>query len=55
MANFLGKIDNHYTKDNLLKFASIHAFVVPVNLYMHLIKNASALFINSPSMGENYM
>jgi hypothetical protein len=33
-ANFSGKTDNHYPKDNLLQFASMHAFVLPVNLHM---------------------
>ena len=55
MANVLDKIDNHYPKENLLKFASLHAFVFPVNLCMHLIKTTSTVFINSPSMGEKYM
>ena len=32
--NFLGKIDKHYTKDKLLQFASMHAFVFRVNLRM---------------------
>ena len=53
--NFLGKIDNHYPEDKLLKFASMHAFVFPVNLCMHPIKNASTVFINSSSMGEKLM
>jgi hypothetical protein len=35
IANFLGKIDNHYPKYNLLKIASMHAFVFSVNLYIH--------------------
>jgi hypothetical protein len=25
--NFLGKTDNHYPKDKLLQFASMHAFI----------------------------
>ena len=36
---FLGKIDNHYPKDKLLQFASMHAFVYPVNLPMQPIEN----------------
>ena len=52
---FQAKIDNHYPKDKLLQFASMHAFVFPVNLCMHPIKNASTVFINSPSMGKKYM
>jgi hypothetical protein len=55
MASFLGKLDNHYLKDKLLKFASMHALVFPINLCMYPIKNASTLFINHPSMGEKYM
>ena len=55
MANLLGKIDNHYPKDKLLQFASMHAFVFPVNLCMHPIKNASTVFISSLPMGEKYM
>ena len=54
-ANFLGKIDNHYPKDKLLQFASMHAFVFPVNLCMHPIKNTSTVFKSSPSMEEKYM
>ena len=38
-ANFPGKIDNHFLKDKLLQFASMHAFVFPVNLCMQPIKN----------------
>jgi hypothetical protein len=36
-ANFSGKIDNHYPKDYFLQFASMHAFVFPVNLCMQPI------------------
>jgi hypothetical protein len=39
---------------NLTKHSK-YAFVFPVNLCMHPIKNASTVFINSPSMGEKYM
>jgi hypothetical protein len=49
MANFLGIFDNHYTKDKLLEFASMHAFVFPVNLFTQLIKNAFTVCINSSS------
>jgi hypothetical protein len=35
IANFLGKIDNNYPKDKLLKIASMHAFVLSVNLCIH--------------------
>jgi hypothetical protein len=35
IANFSGKIDNHYPKDKLLKIASMHAFVFSVNLFIH--------------------
>ena len=35
IANFLGKIDNHYPKDKLLRIVSMHAFVFSVNLCMH--------------------
>jgi hypothetical protein len=38
IVNFLGKIGNHYTKDKLLKIASMHAFVFPVNLCMHPLR-----------------
>jgi hypothetical protein len=55
MANILGKIDNHYANYKLLKFACLHAFVLPVYLCMHPIKNASTVFINSPSMAKKYM
>jgi hypothetical protein len=55
IVNFLGKTDKHYTKDKLLKIASMHAFVFPVNLCMYPIKNTSTVFINRPCMGEKYM
>ena len=45
-ANILGKFDNHYSKDKLLEFTSIHSFVFPVNLCMQPIKNAFTVFIN---------
>ena len=38
-AIFLGKIDNHYTKDKLSQFFSMRAFVFPVNLCMQPIEN----------------
>jgi hypothetical protein len=55
IANFLGKIDNHYPEDKLLKFASMHAFLFPVNLCMNPTNSISTIFMNSPSMGEKYM
>jgi hypothetical protein len=54
MAKFIDKINSHYPKDKLLKFASMQAFVFPVNLCIYPIKNASTVIINSPSIGEKY-
>ena len=51
-ANFLGKIDNHYPKDKLLQFASMHAFVFPVNLRMHPIENVLTVFTDGSSNGK---
>jgi hypothetical protein len=55
IVNILGKMDHHYTKGKLLKIASMHAFVFPVNLCMHPINNTSTVFINSSSMGKKYI
>ena len=55
MCKISGRIDNHYPKEKLLKFASMHTFVFPENLCMHPIKNASTVLINSSSMGEKHM
>jgi hypothetical protein len=52
MANNLGKCDNHYPKDKLLKFASRHTFVFPVILCMHPIKNAFIVSTNILSNGK---
>lgn len=51
-ANFLGKIDNHYPKDKLLQFASMHAFVFPINLRMQPIENALTVFTDCSSNGK---
>ena len=55
MANFLGKFGNHYPKGKLLQFASMHAFVFPVNLCMQPIKYAFTVFINSSSNGRQHL
>ena len=49
---FLGKIDNHYPKDKLLQFASMHAFVYPVNLPMQPIENVLTIFTDGSSNGK---
>ena len=54
MANFLGKIDNHYPKDKLdNEFASMHAVVFPVNLCIHPIENAFTVFTDGSSNGKS--
>jgi hypothetical protein len=50
--NFLGKINNHYPKDKLLQFASMHAFVFPVNLCMQPIDNTLNVFTDGSSNGK---
>ena len=45
-ANLLGKFDNHYSKDKLLKLASMHVFVFPVNL---CIENMHTVFTDGSS------
>jgi hypothetical protein len=52
IANFFGKIYNHYPKDKLLKFASMYAFELPLNLFTQPIKSASTVFKSIPSTGE---
>jgi hypothetical protein len=52
--NILGKIDNPYPKGKLLQFASMPAFVFPINLFIHPIKIASTVFINNSSMGDKH-
>ena len=52
IVNFLGKIDNHYPKDKLLQFASMHAFVYPVNLPMQPIENVLTIFTDGSSNGK---
>ena len=49
---FLGKIDNNYPKDKLLQFASMHAFVYPVNLPMQPIENVLTIFTDGSSNGK---
>ena len=49
---FLGKIDNNYPKDKLLQFASMHAFVYPVNLPMQPIENVLTIFTDGTSNGK---
>ena len=49
---FLGKIDNHYPKDKLLQFASMHAFVYPVKLPMQPIENVLTIFTDGSSNGK---
>jgi hypothetical protein len=49
MANILDKFDDHYLKDKLLEFASMHAFVFHVTLHLQSIENA---FINTSSNGK---
>ena len=49
---FLGKIDNHYPKDKLLQFASMHAFVFPVNLHMQPLENVLTVFTDGSSSGK---
>ena len=49
---FLGKIDNNYPKDKLLQFASMHAFVYPVNLPMQPIENVVTIFTDGSSNGK---
>ena len=49
---FLGKIDNNYPKDKLLQFASMHAFVYPVNLPMQPIENVLTTFTDGSSNGK---
>ena len=51
-ANFSGKIDNHYPKDKLLQFASIHAFAFPVNLRMQPIENVLTVFTDNSYNGK---
>ena len=50
--NFSGKIDNNYPKDKLLQFASMHAFVYPVNLPMQPIENVLTIFTDGSSNGK---
>ena len=52
MQIFLGKIDNNYPKDKLLQFASMHAFVYPVNLPMQPIENVLTIFTDGSSNGK---
>ena len=52
MYKFLGKINNHYPKDKLLQFASMHAFVFPVNLCMQPIDNTLNVFTDGSSNGK---
>ena len=52
MANFLGKFGNHYPKGKLLQFASMHAFVYPVNLPMQPIENVLTIFTDGTSNGK---
>ena len=49
---FSGKIDNNYPKDKLLQFASMHAFVYPVNLPMQPIENVLTIFTDGSSNGK---
>jgi hypothetical protein len=51
-ANFSGKIDNHYPKDKLLQFASMHAFVFPISLFMQPIENVLTVFTDRSSNGK---
>ena len=49
---FFGKIDNNYPKDKLLQFASMHAFVYPVNLPMQPIENVLTIFTDGSINGK---
>jgi hypothetical protein len=51
-ANFSGKFDDHYPKGKLLKFASMHTFVFPVNVCMQPTENMPTVFIDSSSKGK---
>ena len=51
-AFFVIIIDNHYPNDKLLKFASMHAFVYPVNLPMQPIENVLTIFTDGSSNGK---
>ena len=47
-AKFSGKIDTHYPKDKL-QFASILAFVFPINLHIQHIENMLTVFTDGSS------
>jgi hypothetical protein len=51
-AKLLGKIGNHYPKDKLLQFVSMHAFVFSINLCMHPIENVLTVFTDDSCNGK---